>query len=277
MNPRLGQTVYFRKILIYAMRLVGLFILLLLGFLASAEDEPKKYTYFEGRIIDVNNNKIGYAHIINLNRRFGVVSDPSGRFVMPLMRGDSIMITHVSHLVRFVMIDVEHINHEGPYELIILPKVFELSEVVVRPLPGTRLEFKQAFVNIELPATTDSVKLRMPHINTMVYSGPQQGFGVVMKGPFQTFYDLFSKEAKQIRKLEKEIETQQLQEEIEKRYNHDLVYRLTHIADEAEREKFMQYCNIPVGFILNSTDYDLCIAIIRCFESYRLKMGRGGG
>ncbi len=258
------------------MRFILVFILLLNSYYLPAEDEPKKYAYFEGRIIDINNNRIEYAHIINLNRSFGVISDPSGRFVMPVQPGDSLMITHVSHLVRFVMIDVEHINFQGPYELILLPKVFELREVVVRPLPRTRLEFKQAFVNIELPLPTDSVELKLPHIHTMVYSGPQSGFGIVMKGPFQAFYDLFSKEAKQVRKLEKELGTQQLQEEIEKRYNHDLVFRLTHIADEADREKFMQFCNIPVDFILNATEYDLCIAIIRCYESFRARKGLGG-
>lgn len=253
------------------MRFVCFVTSVFIALALSAEEEPEKFTYFEGRIVDIYRSNIEYAHIINLTQRFGVVSDRSGRFVMPVRLGDSLMITHVSHLVRFVMIDQEHTIAVGPYELIMLPKVFELREVVIRPLPRTRLEFRQEFVNIDLPSPPDSVKLRMPHINTMVYSGPEHGFGVVMKGPFQTFYDLFSKEAKQMKKLEKELSTLQLQEEIVKIYNHDLIYRLTGIEDHEDREEFMQYCQPPVSFILNATDYDLCIAILRCFESYRAK------
>lgn len=247
--------------------------LLLLASSLSAEEEIK-FHHFEGRAVDIYNKTIEYAHIINLTQRFGVVSDRSGRFIVPVKQGDSLMITHVSHLVRFVMIDEEHMDFEGPYELIMLPKVFELREVVIRPLPRTRLEFRQEFVNIDLPPPPDSVRLDMPHINTMVYSGPQNGFGVVMKGPFQTFYDLFSKEAKQMKKLEKELTALQLEEEIEKRYNHSLVFRLTGIADEESREELMQNCRIPVDFIMNSTDYDLCIAILRCYESYRTRNSR---
>lgn len=244
----------------------------------AAQEEPRDYTHFEGRVTDIYSHTLEFAHIINLTRHFGVVSDRGGRFVMPVQPGDSLMLTHVSHLVRFVMIDEEHINAQGPYELIMLPKIFELREVVVRPLPRNRAEFRQEFVNINLPTPPDSMKIRMPHIGTIVYSGPQQGFGVVMKGPFQTFYDLFSKEAKQLKKLEKALTALQIQEEIEKRYNHNLVYRLTSLADETEREQFMQFCNIPVDFILNSGDYDLCIAIIRCFESYKARrvIKRGG-
>lgn len=245
----------------------------------AAQDEPKPYTHFEGRVVDIYNNTLEYAHIINLTRRFGVVSDRAGRFVMPVKPGDSLMLSHVSHVVRFVMIDQEHLETEWPYELIMLPKVFELREVVVRPLPRTRLEFRHEFVNIDLPPMPDSVNLRMPHIHTMVYSGPQGGFGVVMKGPFQTFYDLFSKEAKQVKKLNKELSAMQLQEEIEKRYNHQLVFRLTGIAEAAIREEFMQFCKMPVDFILESTEYDLYMAILRCYESYRamgLRTGTGG-
>jgi hypothetical protein len=255
------------------MRFILFLPLLLLSSSLSAEEEIK-FHHFEGRAVDIYHKTIEYAHIINLTQRFGVVSDRSGRFIVPVKQGDSLMITHVSHLVRFVMIDEEHLDFEGPYELIMLPKVFELREVVIRPLPRTRLEFRQEFVNIDLPPPPDSVRLDMPHINTMVYSGPQNGFGVVMKGPFQTFYDLFSKEAKQMKKLEKELTALQIEEEIEKRYNHDLVFRLTGIADEESREELMQFCRIPVDFILNSTDYDLCIAILRCYESYRTRTSR---
>lgn len=247
--------------------------LLLLPFWLQAEEEQEKYTHFEGRIVDIYHNTIEYAHIINITRRFGVVSDRSGRFVMPVKEGDSLMITHVSHLVRFVMIDPEHIEAKGVYELIMLPKVFELREVVVRPIPQTWQEFRREFVTINLPPPPDSVELRMPHIHTMVYSGPEHGLGVVMKGPFQTFYDLFSKEAKQMRKLEKELTAIQIQEEIDKRYNHELVYRLTGINDEKNRQEFMDFCRIPVDFILYSTEYDLCIAILRCYESYRSSRG----
>lgn len=260
------------------MRFVVAIALILYASGLEAQEEPRKYTHFEGRVTDIYSHTLAFAHIINLTRHFGVVSDRSGRFVMPVQLGDSLMLTHVSHLVRFVMIDEEHLNAPGPYELIMLPKVFELREVVVRPLPRNKLEFRQEFVNINLPPPPDSVKLRMPHIGTMVYSGPQHGFGVVMKGPFQTFYDLFSKEAKQLKKLEKELTALQIKEEVEKRYNHDLVYRLTSLEDEADREQLMQFCNIPVDFILNSSDYDLCIAIIRCYESYKARrvLKRGG-
>ena len=256
------------------MKVAVIFILLLLPSLLAAEEEPQKYVHFEGRVVDIYHNMLEYAHIINLTRRFGVVSNRSGRFIMPVKAGDSLMITHVSHLVRFVMIEQEHLDADEPYELIMLPKVFELREVVIRPFPQTWQEFRHEFVNIDLPSLPDSVRVRMPHINTMVYSGPQHGFGVVMKGPFQTFYDLFSKEAKQLRKLEKELTALQIQEEIEKRYNHDLVFRLTGIEEDSLREELMEFCNIPVGFILNSTDYDLCIAILRCYESFRVRRGR---
>jgi len=258
------------------MKSAALLLFLLLALQPATAEEPVKYVHFEGRTVDIYHNIIEFSHVINLTRRFGVVSDRSGRFIMPVKHGDSLMITHVSHIVRFVMIDQEHLDTEGPYEIIMLPRVFELRELVVRPLPRTKLEFRQEFVNISLPPPPDSVQLRMPHISTMVYSGPEQGFGLVMKGPFQTFYDLFSREARQIKKLERELNAIEIQQEIEKRYNHDLVFRLTGIQEHEQREELMQFCGIPVDFILNATDYDLCIAILRCYESFRERLRRSG-
>ncbi|MDP2423200.1 MAG: hypothetical protein U1C46_04050 [Bacteroidales bacterium] len=246
----------------------ALFIVCLF-FFASVFAQERKPGHFEGRIIDLYNNTLEYAHVINLSRSYGVVADHNGRFIMPAFEGDSLMITHVSHITRFIRAELPTIAFPEPTEIVMLPKIFELKEFIVRYLPKTKMEFRHDFVQLKLPEATPAVDIRMPHIHTLVYLGPEHGLGVVIKGPFQALYDQFSREAKSKRKLESELAREVTRALVEHKYNHQLISSLTGLRDHDSLQSFMDYCNLPNEIVLKSTQYELCIEILQCFESYQ--------
>ncbi len=244
------------------------FIVCILSFSFSFAQEERP-GHFEGRVIDLYNNPLPFAHVINLARSFGVVADQNGRFIIPAFEGDSLMITHVSHITRFIKADLSSQGQILVPEIVMLPKIFELKEFVVRYLPKNKMEFRHDFIHLKLPEVEKTVNIRMPSIHTLVYSGPEHGFGVVIKGPFQALYDQFSREAKSRRKLESELAKEMTKALIEQKYNHQLVRSLTGIRDMDSIQNFMEYCHLPDALILESTQYELCIEILQCFESYQ--------
>ncbi len=252
MNPRLSFLLTF--LLVWALKTL------------AQSDLPG---HMEGRVIDLYNHPISYAHIINLNKSFGVVADQSGRFVIPASHGDSLLITHVSHLVRIMPARLTPSPSMMPEEIVLLPKIFELKEFVVRYLPKTREEFRHDFVRLKLPERSVAVDLKLPHINTMVYSGPEGGAGIVIKGPIQAIYDQFSKEARSRRKLESELANEVTRQMVQQKYSPQLVISLTGLNDPDSVRAFMNYCRFSDQTILESNQYDLCVEILKCFDMYQ--------
>lgn len=247
------------------MRSIIIFILLAAALTTRAQEVD--LFHLQGRMIDVYGEVIEYAHIINLSRSTGVISDRSGRFAIPAREGDSIMISHLTHISRFLTAERPP-DEFSVVELVLLPRVFELSELVIRPLPRTRAEFRHEFKNLRLPSPPEPVDIRMPHISTFVYTGPEHGMGVVIKGPFQALYDQFSREARQRRKLESELAIEFVAREVAKRFNPQLIKRATGLHDDEAISRFMEFCNFEPSFILRVSDYELITAILICFDRY---------
>lgn len=242
-------------------------ILLFITVALSVRSQEVDLFHFQGRMIDIYGEVIEYAHIINLSRSTGVISDRSGRFAILAREGDSIMITHLTHITRFLS------ARKPPDELfvdevVLLPRVFELSELIIRPLPRNRAEFRHDFKNLRLPPPPEPVDIRMPHISTLVYTGPEHGVGIVIKGPFQAFYDQFSREARQRRKLESELAKEFVAKQVAGRFNPQLIKRATGLSNEEEINRFMEFCNFDPSFILRVSDYELVTAILICYERY---------
>lgn len=244
-----------------------LLTLLLLWITLVSLGQHEEAVHYEGKVIDLYNQPIEYAHIINLNKRFGVVAGPLGRFIIPVSTCDTLLVSHVGHIARLVKVDVENIGKIN--EVVLLPKIFELAEYVVRPLPRNKAEFRHDFVSLKLPAKPEPVDLQMPPITTLVYLGPEHGVGVVIRGPIQALYDQFSREARQRRKLESEIALEKTKMLVSQKYNPVVVSSLTGLTNPDEIESFMDYCNIPDSVVLSSPAYELYLSILECFRNYQ--------
>ena len=94
--------------------------------------------------------------------------------------------------------------------------------------------------------------------NTGILTTPAPAGGVGLES------DKFSKEAKS-RQAYAEV---MKKEKAENRYNKKVVSNITGLKDEEEITAFMKFCPLNVKFILESTDYELYLAVRNCYVEY---------
>lgn len=242
-------------------------LLMLLPLVFVAQD--KNVRIIKGHLSNLDNRPLVYAHVIVPNQHIGTISDTNGNFALPLIYGDTLMISHMGYMTRFIYFTENTYIYNNTIEIILLPQSFELKEVVITPFPKTWDEFKEAFVNLKLEdepkPTLDLASLGIKH-----YVRPEDGFGVTAMGPVQALYNIFSKEVKSKKKLAELKQRDKLEKKSRFRYNEQLISRLTGIQDDDMLKQFMRYCNIKDDFVIASSDYDLYLAILDCYRHFTL-------
>jgi hypothetical protein len=240
-------------------------LLLLLPSVIYAQD--KNVFIIKGHLSNLDNQPLVYAHIIVPNQHIGTISDTNGNFALPLTYGDTLMISHIGYMTRFIYFTENTFVYNNTIEIILLPQAFELKEVVITPFPKNWEAFKEAFVNLKLEEepkpSLDLASLGIKH-----YVRPEDGFGVSAMGPVQALYNIFSKEVKSQKKLAALKQKDKFEKKIRIRYSEQLVSRLTGITDDALLKKFMHYCNLKDDYIIASSDYDLYLAIMDCYKHF---------
>jgi hypothetical protein len=216
---------------------------------------------FRGRLADTQGKNVYAAAIVNLNTGEGCISDADGFFYIRGNPQNRLWIKHLAYeTLEFTL--PENLLNDTVFTIILTPRTYQLSEVVISNLPATWQEFERAVIN--MPFEEDPVM----KIKALVYAGPMYNQGLTFKGPFQTLYDNFSKEAKQKRKLENLVKAEEYYERIEKRYGLNALKRITGIAGEKEIEEFRIFCGLSDIFILYAADFEFYSAISKCMKEF---------
>jgi len=155
-----------------------------------------------------------------------------------------------------------------------------ISGVEIYPWPADAQALKDAVLAMktETPKTPD-LKLNDPKYYDMPLPGGQPprsstpglanpGITVTIPGPITALYDAFSKEGKSKRKYELLANQDQKKVLAARRYNAEVVQRITSFKTDKEIQDFMLYCNLSVDFIVSSSEYDLYKAIHECLLAY---------
>jgi len=237
---------------------------LIVYFPAFSQEEERKPVRIPGRIMDSRQVPVSYAHIINTSTMAGCVGDYEGNFNIGVFPGDTLVISAVSYNKKqYVLPDTLLPGQE--FHFILDLDTIMLAEHVVYAWPGN-LEARRAEVSelakkevrTGLQQATPSYKeLVKKHFNL-------SNFTLSIPGPFSLLYSTFSKEARTRRALEKII----LQENMEERYNPDLISQITGLTDMLTINRLIEYCDLDPDFIFGSTDYELFSAILFCYNEF---------
>lgn len=200
------------------------------------------------------------VHIVNLSANRGVVSGTDGKFIITAKPSDTLIFSSVGFYdTVFIVESVREIT------VIMTPAVYPLGEVTILPYK-TYAEFKQAFKNLE---TENPMQFDGSYFSKgEARPSDKPGFGLTIDGPITALYNAFSREGKQRRNYERYVRESSVWEEVGRRYNVQIVRRITGIDDDMEAIKFMKYCKFDNQFVLESTQYELLLAVKQCYEAY---------
>ena len=216
-----------------------------------------------GRIEDQKHNPIRDVHVINRSAFYGTSSNVEGFFQIPVSIYDSLLVTCIGYK-PFMFIASESIgsiNHD--LNITLVSDTVFLQETLIRPFPSNWKDFKKEVVELKIPEAPISKEFDV--VSGPVYSA--QG-GVVLPGPVSILYSIFSKEAKQARKMQEINHFEQVRNTLYSKVSKEMMKKRFKFTTELELENFLYFCNLPDEFIFRAPAYDIVVKLNECYLEY---------
>ncbi len=189
-----------------------------------------------------------FVYVINAQSGQGQMSDGNGYFSIIANDKDSIIFSFVGYVRLKIPASQLHKESYKPCKVVMQETVYKLNQVIVS-------EFKLK------PYEKDYMR--------RVIQGSKTKPMNVIESPISALYLKFSHKGKEQRKLAQIFEEIFMQEEIAKKFNPEILRKLTG-DDRIDFEKFRKYCYyLSNDFIINHDGYELYARIMDCY--YRWK------
>lgn len=189
-----------------------------------------------------------FVYVINAQTGLGQMSDGNGRFAIVASDKDSIIFSYVGYS-RLKLSAAK--LYKGVYKdskVIMIESGYKLNQVVVS---GFKLK----------PYEKDYMKRVIQGSKTSVLNA--------MESPITALYMQFSQKGREQRKLAKIFEDIFIQEEVAKKFNPEILRKLTG-DDKIDFEVFRKYCYyLSNDYIITHDGYDLYYRVMDCY--YRWK------
>lgn len=231
-----------------------LFVLLLClpGFSAWAQQAP--LVQFDGKILDVADSMgLPYVHIWGNQSRVGTTSAIDGSFSLMVQPGDTLRFSSVGYVTRDWVVPFD-VAKSPSVTLVLYREQYNIDEVTVMPKPDLRKDFLG-----DVPVTEPPVSPHFPHTPTF---GVSPGGGITFG---------FDSKAKHLREQQQQIAMwtyeETMRQYIAYRYNPTIIQQFVPITD-AQMESFLRFCNMNPDFIVESSDYELAVAIKQCYVAF---------
>ena len=247
--------IHFRRLL--------LFFGLLLGMTSTygqslPADEPIQLS---GVIVNEADEPLPFVTVTNLATQQGVVSNEEGFFYLTFPAQDTLQLSAVNYEAYQLYFGdtAQATNYDLKVRL--SEKTYQLENVTVFAFKN-EASFKRAVLALDdVPAEPEKI----------IVPGSYQGEPVRKKAsvasPLSFIYDRFSKRAKYERQVQQARQDAAYQKTLAKKYNRDMVKKITGLADD-RLDAFMLYCQFKDAFIERSNEYDIIVAINRCYRNF---------
>jgi hypothetical protein len=218
---------------------------------------------YKGRILDSENNPINFAHVVNIRRKNNTITDSSGYFKLLVVIKDTLRITGIGFVTKYIAVDKKPISDTLTQIIKLDKKVYDLPTVNVYELRWQifKAEFMEQKVEEDKTAKriTNWMTNLVPsdELRLMFQGGRGVGFTIPYKSKAE-------RSKKKVAKLEKKYAA------ISPKFNDKLITSLTGLQGK-EIYKFLQYCNFNEEYLIQSSEYEIIIAIMSQWEEYKKK------
>ena len=216
-----------------------------------------------GKIVDKENlEALPGVHILNKNKRQGTVSDIDGNFYIKISETDTLTFSFVGYSQHFFVLG-DNIKDKTQNKVIIQlsRSLVELESVKVFAYKNER-DFKNAIINLELP-DENAGDVRIPGY----YYGPKKPVKPGVGSPISFLANKFGKRAKMERKFNELKKENENRSYLNSKYNREIVSRITGLKDQ-ELDNFMKHCTLSDSFIDDASEYEIIVAINRCYKDF---------
>jgi len=227
---------------------------IILVFLGLFSHVSEAQVLLRGTVVEADSITVmPFVYIINKSNGNGTMSDNDGKFTLASNISDTLVCSYVGYMKLYIPVSRLKPNKKGEVKLVMNYMPINLGTVNV-----TTFKFKA----YERQYMNDIIE--RSRIKKLSYAS----------SPISAMYMRYSKEGKQIQKLAKIFEQILIEEEVQKKFNRDILVKLT--GDESiDYDAFRKYCyKLNDYFITTHEGAELYSQVMECYKRFK---GDNGG
>ncbi len=239
----------------------GVMLLMLLLALSS---NAQQYVMIKGQVWDLTGEELVGAHAYNITRHYGTFTDIEGIFFLVMNPGDSLRVSMIGYKPYTMKIPQRLSADSYKLDVTLIGDTIILKTAEIKPYPATYAEFKREFMELRVPEEILFEKTNIPHIvYRSKYANPDGG-GILLPGPFSLLYNAFSKEGKELKKMNSILAVNRLREQLLSIISKETLEKQYGIKTDDQIDELISRCGITSEFLQNRSDYDIIIYISKC-------------
>jgi len=250
-------------------KLLGLTLILFSALSLTHAQEGT--TLLKGKVKNDNTDEVmSSVHVLNLSAVEGVITDNDGTFEIAVNTQDTLYFSYLGYKPLKVAVSNDMIKFGTPvFRLTQLS--FALEEVIVRPYQLT------GYLDIDVRKVplNPAGRYNIPGLPQSGYEAGNRNRSSISKAigslfnPADFLYNLFGKNPKQMRKLKKMREDDQIKNLLGTKFDREVLVQLLGI-DRVNLDEILRNCNYSNTFIQQANDLQILEAISGCYEEYKI-------
>ncbi len=214
--------------------------------------------------------EVPYVHILNLNSRKGTISDLAGEFLIAVQPEDTLVFTAVGYEdYLFTLSNAEITSDTYALKIVLNPSTLELSPVSIFAFKSESA-FKNEILNLKIEDAKKEILIPGAFYGTPEPAKTELYFadmGFKCDGCLMALIDKFRRGGNEQENLKEHKNLTTRQQEISKKYNPDIVNRITGLIGDSLIE-FFDFCEIKDDFVLEANEYEIFIAVNNCYKNF---------
>ena len=219
---------------------------------------------------DITDQFMSSVHVLNLSSVEGVITNNEGTFEIEVKAQDTLYFSYLGFKPLKVPVSNDMIKFGLPiFRLTQLS--YALEEVVVRPYQLT------GYLDIDVSKVplNPAGRYNIPGLPQSGYEAGNRNRSSISKAigslfnPADFLYNLFGKNPKQMRKLKKMREDDEIKNLLGTKFDREILVQLLGI-ERVNLEEILRNCNYSNAFIKEANDLQILEAISGCYEEYKI-------
>ena len=222
----------------------------------------------------VENESTGFpmesVHVLNLSQVVGTVTDRSGRFEIKVFPNDTLYFSYLGFKPLKIAVTNDLIKF-GNAKFQLTELALALEEIILRPYQLTGILDIDA-KNIPINTAKRYSVSGLPNIGYEAGNRNPNSITKTFKAilsPVDFLHNLFSQKEKQLRKLKKMREDEEIKNLLSSKFNREILTQLLYIS-KVEIYEILRGCSFSDTFIKDSNDLQILEAISECYDEYRV-------
>ena len=250
------------------MKWMFFYISLFVFTLSKAQDQIQVFSAV------VENESTGFpmesVHVLNLTQIIGTTTDKNGRFEIKVSANDTLYFSYLGFKPLKIAVTNDLMKFgNAKFELTEL--ALALEEIILRPYQLTGILDIDA-KNIPINTAKRYSVSGLPNIG--YEAGNRNPYSITktfkaILSPVDFLHNLFSQKEKQLRKLKKMREDDEIKTLLSSKFNREILTQLLYIS-KVEIYEILRGCNFSDTFIKDSNDLQILEAISECYDEYRV-------